>query len=107
MTEGIAQPKRTGLLIWLIVSQLVTLITFVPWLYTLLVSGLFFAFSPYFPLFVLILFFPAIPIAMVVGAWMAYKRGKNMRAAVLSGLAILPLLLLNQILTLTVFSGLN
>ncbi len=107
MTEEIVQPKRTGLLIWLIVSQLMTLISFTPWVLTLIISTIFLLPSAYWPLFILVLIFPALPIAMVIGAWIAYKRRKNILAAVLSGLAILPLPILAKILNLTVFQGLH
>ncbi len=107
MTEEIVQPKRTGLLIWLIVSQLITLIMFIPWLWSLTLSTFFQVFASHLPVYILTLICPALPIAMVIGAWVAYKRRKNMLAAVLSGLAILPLPILVQVLSLTIFKDFN
>jgi hypothetical protein len=62
MTESAVQAKpRTGLVVWMVVSQLLAV-----WSY------------------------PIIPLALVIGAWIAFARRKNAAAAILSGLSFAP-----------------
>lgn len=97
MTESTTlQPKRTGLLIWMILSQLLALGSLVIWL---LMAGLsVMAFdqgsSPEAWTFVIAVWsYPILPIILVIAAWIAYARRRNVLAAVLSGFAFAPPLL--------------
>jgi hypothetical protein len=97
MTETTAPPpKRTGLLIWMILSQLLALGSLVPWL---LMAGLsVMAFdqgsSPEAWAFVIAVWsYPILPIILVIAAWIAFSRRKNVLAAVLSGFSFAPPLL--------------
>ena len=96
---GIAQTSkpRKGLLIWLIVSQLLTLGSLLIWLVMAGVS--FMAFdsgqSPQAWTFVIAVWsYPIFPLVMVIGAWIAFARRKNTLSAVLSGLSFTPPILL-------------
>jgi hypothetical protein len=89
-------PKRTGLLIWMILSQLLALGSLVIWL---LVAGLsVMAFdqgsTPEAWTFVLVVWsYPIIPLILVISAWIAFARRRNVLAAVLSGFSFAPPLL--------------
>jgi len=91
------KPKRTVLLVWMIVSQALTLLSLLIWL---LVAGLsVMAFdsgeTPQAWTFVIAVWsYPIFPILMVIGAWIAYARRKNTSAAILSGLSFAPPFLL-------------
>ena len=92
MTEVSAQPKRrTGLLIWLIVSQLLAIASLRLWV---LVAGLsVMAFdegdSPVAWAIVIAAWaYPLFPLSMAISAWLAFALRKNRLAAVLSGLTI-------------------
>lgn len=94
MTVLTASPKRrTGLLIWLIVSQLLALGSLMIWM---LIAGLsVMAFdqgsTPEAWAFVIAVWsYPLFPLVMAVGAWIAYARRKNTLAAVLSGVSFAP-----------------
>ena len=94
MTELAAPPKRrTGLLIWLIVSQLLAVASLLIWA---LIAGLsVMAFdsgqSPEAWAFVLTIWaYPLFPLVMGIGAWIAFAFRKNRFAAVLSGLSFAP-----------------
>ena len=95
------KPKRTGLLIWMIVSQLLTLASLLIWL---LVAGLsVMAFdsgvsTEAWTIVIAVWSYPIFPILMVIGAWTAYARYKNKLAAVLSGLSFAPPFLLYVII---------
>jgi hypothetical protein len=94
MTEPAAPPKhRTGLLIWLIVSQLLAVGSLVIWAY--LAGMAVFAFdegqSPEAWRLVLTVWaYPIFPLLMAIGAWVAYAFRKNRLAAVLSGISFAP-----------------
>ena len=85
--------KRTGLLIWLIVSQLLALASLLIWA---LIAGLsVMAFdsgvTPEAWAFVIAVWvYPLFPLLMAVGAWVAFAFRKNRLAAVLSGLTFAP-----------------
>ncbi len=89
MTEE--KPKsRKAVLIWLIVSQVLTVATLVVWLG---MAGLsFMAFdagvTPQATTFVsVVLAYPVFPLALVIAAWIAFARHKNRLAGILSGLS--------------------
>ena len=89
MTEE--KPKsRKALLIWMIVSQVLTVGTLVVWLG---MAGLsFMAFdagvNPQATTFVtVILAYPVFPLALVIAAWIAFARRKDRLAGILSGLS--------------------
>src|SRR6266540_285143 len=89
--------KRTGLLVWMIVSQALTLVSLLIWL---LVAGLsVMAFdsgetTQAWTLVIAVWSYPIFPILMVIAAWIAYARRKNTSAAILSGLSFAPPFLL-------------
>jgi hypothetical protein len=93
--SGLAAPpkRRTGLLIWLIVSQLLAVGSLFIWA---LMAGLsVMAFdegqSPEAWTFVLtIWFYPLFPLLMAIGAWVAFAFRKNRLAAVLTSLTFTP-----------------
>ena len=107
MTETTAPPKRTGLLIWLIVSQLLAVASLLIWL---LIAGLsVMAFdqgsTPEAWTFVIAVWsYPIIPVALVIGAWIAYARRRNVLAGILSGLSFAPPVLLYIFLWITSLS---
>ena len=90
-------PSRTGYLIWLIVSQLLALGSLLIWL---VFAGLsFMAFDSgesqaAWTFVIAVWSYPIFPILMVIGAWIAFARRKNILAAVLSGLSFAPPILL-------------
>jgi hypothetical protein len=96
MAETI-QPKRTGLVIWMIVSQLLMLGSLVFWL---LMAGLsVMAFdsgvtAEAWTFVLLVWAYPIIPLILVIAAWIAFAKRKNVLAAVLSGLTFAPIALL-------------
>lgn len=94
MSEIESQQKRPkGLLIWMIVSQLLTVGSLAIWL---VVAGLsFMAFdageTPAAWAFVTVVWsYPIFPIAMSIGAWVAYAKRKNKLAAIISGISFAP-----------------
>ena len=94
MTKVSEQPRRrTGLLIWLIVSQLLAIASLRLWV---LVAGLsVMAFdeggSPLAWAIVIAAWaYPLFPLSMAVSAWLAFLLRKNRLAAVLTGLTIVP-----------------
>lgn len=98
MTEPTAKPKRsTAALIWLIVSQLMALASLLFWS---LVAGLsVMAFdegqSPVaWAIVIAVWAYPLFPLAMAIGAWIAFAFRKNRLAAILSGLTFVPMGLL-------------
>jgi hypothetical protein len=104
----IPPPKRTGLLIWMILSQLLALGSLVIWL---LVAGLsVMAFdqgsTPEAWTFVLVVWsYPILPIILVITAWIAYAKKRNILAGVLSGLSFTPPFLLYLFIWVTSLTG--
>ena len=98
MTELTTQPKRSiGTLIWLIVSQLMALGSLWIWVIGAGLSVMAFdtGESPEAWAFVLAVWaYPFFPLVMAIGAWIAFARRKNWLAAILSGLAFTPPVLL-------------
>ncbi|HJS17446.1 MAG TPA: hypothetical protein VJ785_01770 [Anaerolineales bacterium] len=109
MNEQIVeQPKRrTGLLIWMVVSQLLAVASLLIWL---LIAGLsVMAFdqgsTPEAWAFVITVWsYPIIPIVLVIAAWIAFARRRNTTAAVLSGLSFAPPILFYLCLAVSSFS---
>jgi hypothetical protein len=98
MTESpTPPPKRTGLLIWMILSQLLALGSLVIWL---LVAGLsVMAFdsgvtAEAWTIVIAVWSYPIIPLILIIIAWIAYAKRKNVLAGVLSGLSFAPPFLL-------------
>jgi len=93
----IVPQKRTGLTIWMIVSQLLTVGSLLIWL---LVAGLsVMAFDSgesreAWTLVIAVWSYPIIPLILAVTAWIAFTRRKNVLAGVLSGLSFTPPFLL-------------
>ncbi len=91
MTENAAQPKRIGLLIWMILTQLLALASLLPWsiatIMSLAAGG-----SDGLPMWMIaVLSYPIFLIVIIVGAWVSYNKRKNILAAILSGLLLAPL----------------
>ena len=98
MAELAVRPQpRKGLLIWMIVSQVLTAGSLLIWL---LVAGLsVMAFdsgvtAEAWTFVILVWSYPIIPAVLVIAAWIAYARKKDRLAAVLSGLSFAPPFLL-------------
>ena len=97
MSETSAQPKRAGLIIWMIFSQLLALASLIIWM---LVAGLsVMAFdqgsTPEAWTFVIAVWsYPLIPLILVIAAWIAFAKRRNTLAGVLSGLSFAPPFLL-------------
>ena len=98
MTESPPQPKRrTGLLIWMIVSQLLMVGSLFFWFFGALFSIMAFdeGNTPEAWRFVILVWsYPCIPLILVIVAWIAFWKRKNVLAAILSGLSFMPPLLL-------------
>ena len=109
--ENAPQPTedkpRTGLLIWMIVSQLLMLVSLVIWL---MVAGLsVMAFDSgvsveAWAIVIAVWSYPILPIVLVIASWVAYRRQRNAMAAVLSGLSFAPPILLFLCLAISSFS---
>ena len=97
MSEETVHPPRSGLLIWMIVSQMLTLLSLGIWL---LIAGLsVMAFdsgvsAEAWAIVIAVWSYPIIPIVLVIASWIAFVRRKNKLAAVLSGLSFAPPILL-------------
>lgn len=108
MTAPAENPKRrSSLLIWLIVSQLLAIGSLFIWVIIAGISTLAFVEgqSPEAWAFVLTIWaYPLFPLLMAIGAWVAFAFRKNRIAAVLSGLTFVPpifLLLLVWVMNLS------
>lgn len=110
MTQPTADKPRKGLLIWMIVSQILTVLSLVIWLFLAGISVMAFdsgVSAEAWTIVIAVWSYPIIPILLVIGAWIAFARRKNVLAAVLSGLSFAPpilLMLLVLILNLTWFA---
>ncbi|MGD8794803.1 MAG: hypothetical protein PVF47_19800 [Anaerolineae bacterium] len=109
MTEVAAPPKRrTGLLIWMIVSQLLAIGSL--WFWALVAGLSVMAFdegsSPLAWAIVITAWaYPLFPLLMAISAWVAFAFRKNRLAAVLTGLTIaLPVLFCLLLGVLSLFS---
>lgn len=107
MSEPIVEKPRTGLIIWMIVSQILTVLSLGIWL---LVAGLsVMAFdsgvsAEAWTIVIAVWSYPIIPIVLVIAAWIAFARRRNRLAAVLSGLSFAPPILLYLCLAVSSFS---
>jgi hypothetical protein len=87
------KPRRTGLMIWMIISLLLMLGSLLIWL---LMAGLsVMAFdsgvsAEAWAIVIIVWSYPILPIGLIVAAWIAYARHKNILAVVLSGLSFAP-----------------
>jgi hypothetical protein len=98
MTKLAAQPKRsTGTLIWLIVSQLMALGSLLIWAVLVGLSGMAAdsgSSSAALKFILIVWAYPLFPLVMAIVAWIAFWCRKNLIAAILSGLAFIPPVLL-------------
>lgn len=91
--ETAPQPKRTGLVVWMIISQLLAVASLLIWL---LIAGLsVMAFdagvtAEAWTFVLLVWSYPILPLGLVIAAWIAFARRKNVLAAILSGLSFAP-----------------
>ena len=94
MTELAAPPKRrTGLVIWMIVSQLLAIGSL--WFWALVAGLSVMAFdegsSPVaWAIVITVWAYPLFPLLMAISAWIAFAFRKNRLAAVLTGLTFMP-----------------
>ena len=97
MTETSNPPKRTGLLIWMILSQLFAVGSLVIWLVMAGLSVMAFdsgESTAAWAFVIAVWSYPIIPIALIIAAWIAYAKRRNILAGVLSGLSFAPPILL-------------
>ena len=95
MTEVTAQPKRRiGLLIWLIISQLLAVASLWLWIVMVGVSSMAVfadgASRADWLIVISVCAYPLFPLTMAFSAWIAFALRKNRLAPVLTGLAIVP-----------------
>lgn len=100
-------PRRTGLKIWMILSQVLMIATLVIWL---LVAGLsFMAFDSgntgeAWAIMIVVWSYPILPIGLIIAAWIAYAKRRNILAVVLSGLSFAPPILCLLVLVVADFA---
>jgi hypothetical protein len=97
MSQQTTDPPRNGLVAWMIISQVLTLLSLVLWLMVAGVSVMAFdsgVSAEAWTIVIAVWSYPVIPIVLVIGAWIAFARRKNKLAAVLSGLSFAPPFLL-------------
>ena len=93
--------RRTGLMVWLVMSQVATLVALVPWLGAALMSFMAFdaGVQPGAVAFVLGMWiYPLLALLCIILAWKFYRAQKDKLAAFLSGLPVLPPMLLGILL---------
>jgi hypothetical protein len=93
IAEPPTQPKRTGLIIWMILSQLFAVGSLVIWLVMAGLSVMAFdqGSTPEAWTFVIAVWsYPLFPLLIIIGSWIAFRRRRNTLAAVLSGLSFAP-----------------
>ena len=107
MSQLPVEKPRTGLVIWMIVSQILALLSLMIWL---LVAGLsVMAFDSGVSVeawtFVIVFWsYPLIPLILVIASWIAFARRRNRLAAVLSGLSFAPPVLFYLCIAISSFS---
>ncbi len=104
MTETTTPPKRIGLVIWMIVSQLLMVGSLLIWLVAAGFAVMAFdaGVTKEAWTFVLVIWaYPIIPLVLVIAAWIAFAKRKNMLAAALSGLSFAPPALFYLFLSVT------
>jgi hypothetical protein len=97
MSQQTTNPPRNGLVAWMIISQVLTLLSLVLWLMVAGISVMAFdsgVSAEAWTIVIAVWSYPIIPIVLVIGAWIAFARRKNKLAAVLSGLSFAPPFLL-------------
>ena len=107
MAEQPLDKPRTGLLIWMIVSQILTLLSLVIWLVIAGLSVMAFdsgVSAEAWAFVIAVWSYPIIPILLIIGAWIAFARRRNRLAAVLSGLSFAPPILFYLCLAISSFS---
>ncbi len=91
-------PKSRWLLVtWLILSQLATVGTMFFWLFLVGMSIMIVAGDPGTPAYImvgLLWAYPLFPLAMAIGAWIAFAKRRNTLSAILTSFTFLPLLCL-------------
>lgn len=90
------RPGRTGLMIWMIISQLLMLGTLVIWLIMAGLSVMAFdsgVSTEAWTIVIIVWSYPILPMGLIIAAWIAYAKHKNILAVVLSGLSFAPPLL--------------
>ena len=108
MTQVTAQPKRRiGLLIWLIVSQLLAVASLLLWIVMVGVSSMAVFADGAIPadwaIVIAVCAYPLFPLIMAFSAWIAFAFRKNRLAAVLTGLTIVPPVVL--VVVVLIWSG--
>jgi hypothetical protein len=104
MTQVTEQPKRrTGLVIWLIISQLLAVASL--WLWIVVAGSIAMGFDTgdartTWITLISVCAYPLFPLIMAFGAWVAFVLHKNRLAAVLTGLTIVPPIVLIVVLLL-------
>jgi hypothetical protein len=96
MSENTTTKRPAGLLIWMIVSQLLALGSLAIWLVMAGLSVMAFdagESTGAWAFVIAVWSYPIFPLAMSIGAWVAYARRRNKLAAILSGLSFAPLVL--------------
>jgi hypothetical protein len=104
--NAVEEAPRRGLLIWMIISLVLTALSLVIWLVMAGMSVMAFdsGVSAEAWAFVIVVWsYPILPVGFLIGAWIAYRRRRNKLAAVLSGLAFAPPLLLFLCMAITSF----
>ena len=89
--------SRRPVLIWLIVSQLLALLSLLFWLFAAGISVMAFdsgVTREAWTIVIAVWSYPIWPIVFTIAAWIAYARKKDMLAAVLTTFTFLPVLLL-------------
>jgi hypothetical protein len=82
---------RNGVVIWLMASQLIGLLSLLPWLvfaaqaYTVVTSGITSGLGPYYA----ILAYPLLPVGLALLAWILFAARKDIGALVSSSLPLL------------------
>lgn len=103
MFELTAPPNRTGLKIWLILSQLLAAGSLLIWVAIAGLSVMAFdsGESPEAWAFVITVWsYPLLPLGLAIGAWIAYRKRKDKLAAILSGLTFAPAILVYVLLSI-------
>ena len=106
METTLRSPSRTPVLIWLIVSQVLALLSLIFWLVVAGLSVMAFdsGVSPEAWTFVIAVWsYPIWPLGFAIAAWIAYARKKDRLAGVLTTLTFVPVLVLIIILASSSF----
>lgn len=103
MSEITGQPKRTGLLIWMIVAQLMAVGSLLIWLVMAGLSVMAFdsgESTGAWAFVIAVWSYPIFPIVLSIGGWIAYARRKNKLAVILSSLSFAPPILFMLVLSI-------